>query len=286
MRVVNKILPYESRSDATWYIVPLGDIHRGHRNFDENRFYKTIDFIKNEPHAIVIGMGDYADCIDPKDRRHDYNAMDLRFPSPDDQYKQVTADLIPIKDKIVCLLDGNHDYSFWQRHNHNYVDPLANVLGTEYAGISAYVRLRLKRVSSNGDKLGTNVLNIFAHHGWGGARTDSYKVKCIQDLSAIFPGLHLYLMGHVHQIGEAPATVHLFVDESQKIREWTQKYVFTGSYIKGYESGVGSYVEAKGYHPTSLGSPIIEVHPNRIDSDIADKAKPPFSIRVSSLDFI
>lgn len=285
MRVIKKELPYESRSDSTWYLVPLGDIHLGHRNFDEDRFYKTLEWVKNEPHAVVLGMGDYADCINAKDKRHDYNSIDMRYISPDKQYEQITRDFMEIKPKIVGLLDGNHDYSFWQRHNHNYVDAMAKALDTEYAGISAYVRLNLRRITSN-EKSPVQALNIYAHHGWTGARTDGYKVKTIQDLASIFPGLHCYLMGHVHQIGEAPPVVSLYVDQNSNIREWTQRYVFTGSYIKGYEEGVGSYVEARGYRPTSLGSPIIEIKPNRIDGGTADKMQPPFNIRVSTLDNI
>jgi hypothetical protein len=284
LRIIEKTLPYDSRSDATWYLVPLGDVHRGNRNFDEDRFYKTIEFVKNEPHAIVLGMGDYSDCISAQDRRHDYNAIDKNYLTPDSQYEQVTKDLMPIKDKIIGLLDGNHDYTFWQRHNHNYVDYLAKDLGTEYAGISAYVRLRFRRVSETGTRANL-VMNLYAHHGWTGSRTDSYKVKTIQDLATIFPGLHGYLMGHVHQIGEAPPTISLYVDNSGKIREWSQKYIFTGSYIKGYEEGIGSYVEARAYRPTSLGSPIIEIKPNRPDRG-RDDMVPPFSIRVSSLDFM
>lgn len=285
MKVVKKEFSYNSRTDSIWYIIAFGDIHMGNRSFDEDKYYKTIDFIKKEPHTIVIGMGDYAECINAKDKRHDYNAMDFKHIDPDSQYAQITKDFMPIKDKIAVLLDGNHDYAFWQRHNHNYVDTMAHDLGVPYGGISSYLRFSIKRKSSKGGAA-YRQLNIYAHHGWTGARTDAYKVKVIQDLSQIFPGLHLYLMGHVHQLGEAPATVSLFVDEAGSIREWTQKYVLTGSYIKGYEEGIGSYTEARGYRPTSLGSPIIEIKPNEDLDKKKDFMAPPFRLRVSALDFI
>jgi len=284
MRYIKCDLEYESREDATWTFVGLGDIHRGNAFLDEDLLYRVIDFVEERPRTKVICMGDYGDCINAKDPRHDYNVLDFQYATPDKQYEKVTEDLERIKDKIVVMLDGNHDYGFWRRHNHNFVSRMAYDLGVPYAGVSAYLRFRFVR--KTGKTRSKRVFNIYAHHGWTAARTDSYKVKVIQDLSQIFPMLHLYLMGHVHRLGEALPTVKLWVDNRGHIREWIERYVFTGSYIKGYEKGVGSYVEARAYRPTALGAPIIEVKPNRIDSNVRDKKKPPFSIRVNTLDFL
>jgi len=283
MKFIRHDLEFESREESTWVLVGLGDIHRGHIFLDEDLFYRHLNFIEETPNCRVIMMGDYGDCINAKDPRHDYNVLDFQYATPDKQYAKVTEDLERIKDKIVVMLDGNHDYGFWRRHNHNFVSRMAYDLGVPYAGVSAYVRLRFLR-GSKSKKHKTQIFNIYAHHGWTAARTDAYKVKVIQDLSTIFPMLNLYLMGHVHRRGEALPTTKLFVDRGGNIREWIEKYVFTGSYIKGYEKGVGSYVEARAYRPTDLGSPIIEIRPNRIDG--GDKRKPPFSIRVNTLDFM
>lgn len=91
-------------------------------------------------------------------------------------------------------------------------------------------------------------------------------------------------MGHVHRLGEALPTVHLYVDGRYKPREFVQRYYFTGSFIKGHEPGIGSYVEARGYSPTMLGAPIIEVKPNRVDG--RHKDRPTFAVRYKTMDWI
>lgn len=282
MRVVKRNLEFTSREDSTWMLVPLGDIHFGNRFCDYDHLLRTISFIKEHPRTVWIGMGDYGDAISAGDRRHDYNIIDDTYKTPDKQYRWLTEQLSQISDKCLCLLDGNHDYLHWQRHNHNYVESMAYDLKVTYVGISGYIRLNFRRNTKNTSS--KKVLNIYAHHGWTGARTDSWKVKVIQDLSDHFPGLHCYLMGHVHQIGEAPPKIHLWVDQGQNIRHFTERFIFTGSYLKGYEEGIGSYVEAKGYKPTGLGSPIIEIRPNDVLKR-GDLSMPPFSIRVMDLSF-
>lgn len=284
MRFIKKLFEFEDRRSTVIQLVPLGDLHIGNRYFQPELLEQTIQYVEETPNAYVIGMGDYAECINAKDPRHDYNVIDISYMTPDRQYRKVTHELARIKDKIIVFLDGNHDYNFWKRHNHNYVEKLAYDLKVPYGGISSYLRLQFKRKAGKSRQI--NAFNIYAHHGWSGARTDAYNVKVIQDLSVIFPGLHLYLMGHSHRIGDALPRVHLYVDKSGQIREWIQRFVFTGSYLKGYAEGIGSYVEGRAYKPNALGSPVIEIKPNRIEKGYKDKMKPPFSIRVSTFDFI
>jgi hypothetical protein len=281
MRVIEKIISVRSRPETVVKLIPLGDIHVGHRDLDLDRLTKTIDFIKNDPQCYVIGMGDYAEAIDFKDMRADPNTMDRDLLTPDEQYAKVEELLEPIKDKIICLLDGNHDYMFWMRHSHNFVDVMAHNLEVPYAGFSAYIRIKTERAKANRTQF-----NAYAHHGWSSSRSEGGAVNSIHDLHNKFPGLHLYLMGHTHRLGEALPRTTLYIDDGGNIREWIEKYVFTGAFFKGYEQGKGSsYVETHGYNPLMIGAPIIEIKQNRIDCRAADKHKPPFSMRISTDDW-
>ena len=274
---------YDSREDDTVKIVGLGDIHRGNPWLDEKRFYETRDWIQ-ENDCYVILMGDYGECINAKDPRHDYNALDWEYATPDKQYRKTMEDLEPIKDKCIMMLEGNHESNFWRRHNHNYTNWMATDLGIPYVGISGYVLFRFKR--KTGKSYDRRMLRIYAHHGWSGGRTDGYKVKVIHDLHNIFDDAHLYLMGHTHQLGEVFPTTRLYVDaRTKRIREQNQKYFYTGSYIKGHEVGRGSYVEARAYPPTQIGSPVIEVRPTRIDGG-RDKSRSKFDIRYSDIQWV
>jgi len=254
MRVIKKILDKPAIK-----LVPLGDIHLGHAVCDKDLFENTINYIAENDEAMWIGMGDYCDAISAKDKRYNPKEIDSSLPTPDVQYREVTKMLMPIKDKCLGLLDGNHDYTHWTHHNHNYVDQMAHELETEYLGLDAVIRLIfprtwLKKIGKNREH---HKFDIFAHHGWSSGRSDGYKVKSIQDMALIFSEMNLYLMGHVHLKGEAPVRVKLNIAENLDIIQHTQRYVFTGSYIKGYVNGFTTYIEGKALPPTQLGSPSI-----------------------------
>lgn len=279
MQVIKRIIEFQSREEKTWYLVPLGDIHLGHANCDKDLFQKTIEFIKETPNCLFVGMGDYADAITAKDKRYDPHAIDPEYPTPDLQYRAIEEFLRPIADKCIGLLDGNHDYYHWLKHNHNYVDSLAYNLKVPYLTMDAYIRLVFRRRPNPSGKADSCTFNIYAHHGWTNARTAGYKVLRIHDLAQIFPNLDLYLMGHVHVRGEAPPKVQLYVDKGMNVIHHEERFVFTGGYLRGYMPGAASYIEARGYTPTSLGSPLIKLEV----LGARQKGKPKFRITIGEI---
>lgn len=291
MRVVPFNYEYESREDALFRFVPIGDIHRGSRGMDEELFYKTIDFVVEHDLPVIL-MGDYGEFISKDDRRHDYAGLSLKYMMPDKQYKKISSDLEPIKDNVIALLAGNHEYTYWMHNGIDWANWLAADLGVPYCPDFAYIKIRFKR--KTGKSFDRRNLAILAHHGWTNARTDGYKIKVIHDMKHVFPDCHIYLMGHVHRLGEAFPTSHLWVDSRNRIREFVQYYYFTGSFVKNYEASDGkdeeyfpfsNYAARKGYPPTMLGSPIIHVKPNRTNSG-STAHKTPFQIKYETLDWM
>lgn len=291
MKVVSYTKEYESRQDKQLTIVPLGDIHRGSRGMDEELFYKTIDHIVKH-NLPVIGMGDYGEFISKNDRRHDYAGISFKYLTPDQQYRRIRDDFMDIKDNIICILSGNHEYSYWRYNDIDWGNWLAAELGVPYCPDFAYIKVKFKRKTGENSKE-IKVMRILAHHGWTNARTDGYKIKVIHNMKEVFPDCHVYLMGHVHRLGEALPTSHLWVDNGDNIREFTQRYFFTGSFVKNYEAGdshdegalpFSNYAARRGYAPTMLGAPLIHVKPNRVDGTRRDD-KTPFNIKYETLDW-
>jgi len=243
-------------------LVFLGDIHRASRNCDVALLKRVYRWITRHD-CLIVGMGDYSEFIAPQDRRYDVNSYIPDLITPDAQFKCLREEFEPFKDKIICLLDGNHDYGFYQAHHHNYVDALAYDLGTEYGTFDAVIRLEVSRQKGAGKRL----IDIYAHHGWTGSRRTGGKVNKIEDLALIFPTMHLYAMGHVHLLGESPPRVMLTANKADHIVESTQRFVFTGSYLRGYvdhpTKPFSGYVARRAYPPLSLGSPLIQIQPFR-----------------------
>ena len=271
-------------------IVPLGDIHVGSKGFVRDALQRTLDWIVENP-CYVILMGDYGEFISKKDRRYDHRQFDGNLYSPDKQYRLIEKLLLPIKDKILCVLAGNHEYSHWMHQSTDYGNWLAIELEKPYCPDIAYIRVKFRRKSGARTAERRN-LNLLAAHGWTGARTDSYKVKIIQDMKHVVPDCHGYLMGHVHRLGEALPTTHLWVDKREKIRDFNQHYFFTGSYVKAYDIENGyqeeevftNYAARRGYPPTTIGSPVIKAKPNRGESRSLKTT--PFSMKYETLDWL
>jgi len=206
-------------------IVGLGDLHFGHRNCDKRMIQNVIDYIKDND-CYWIGGGDYGDAIIPLDRRFDFRSLDEDFKTPQLQYNHVEKLFEPIADKCLGLLDGNHDIIHWKRHVHNYVEELATRLDVHYLTISSYLRFHFVEADVDFD--------VYAHHGWTGARTKGGKIARIYDLEKIFPFADLYLMFHIHDIGIADKKAKLFVDEDMEIRDKISWFVFGGGFLRGY----------------------------------------------------
>lgn len=297
MRVIIKDIEYEGRENETQIIVPISCIHIGAKGNDRDLLDNVLKVIDSLPNAWIIGMGDYGDCINATDKRHDYATIDPNYATPNDQYNEIENIFRQRKDKVLGILDGNHEYSFWERTGHHYARTMAQNLGLEYGTFSTYFRMLLKRRHNGIAKYASSKLDIYAHHGWSSARSDGGAVNSIYDLRNKFNSAHLYIMGHIHhKIGAEPPKVMCWIPDVYKkhgnyapvIRESVQQFVWAGSYVKLYDDNKdgSGYAERKGYNPSALGSPFIEIKPNRVDGSIKDKMKPPFSIRVSSLDFI
>lgn len=256
MEVTQRILEYE-RGKGNWFIVPIGDSHVGSKNTVYGDIEYVVDFIEKTPNALWIGMGDYAEAITPKDTRFDLRNFDIHMATPRKQYGYIEGLFERIKDKGLGLIQGNHDWNLWKYNNHDYVEEMGERLGIPYLGYDGYIRLRLIRSRNRLN------FNIYAHHGNSSARTTGGKINRIEDLDGIVPLCNLYLMGHVHLSGPSPACNKLRVDNRLNIKFVQENFCFTGSFLKGYMKGNNTYIERKGYKPTSLGSPLINLQVKR-----------------------
>ena len=69
-----KVIQYETKvpsRSTVLYLVPLGDVHWGTKNCDEDKFLEIVQWIKKTPNAYTILMGDMAEYINLNDPRFD-----------------------------------------------------------------------------------------------------------------------------------------------------------------------------------------------------------------------
>jgi len=264
MNVIDYDITY-TNSAPVIHLYFLGDIHAGTIHCAEDELRETINDIKNDPKARVIGMGDYGEFITPKDPRFDPNLKSIAPWLRDDmddigmaQVEWVTHLFKPIKKKIVGLLYGNHEEAI-RIHNHtNVIKHLCRKLEVPNLGYSSFVRFRFKRESSNE----SHIIKGAFTHGSGSGITKGSKVNRLRRFMDDFEA-DLYAYAHVHDIDQQRRP-YITVSPAGKIQSKEQIGVLTGCWFRTYTQGItSSYGERKAYPPTVIGCPLVILHPTK-----------------------
>ena len=243
-------------------IVAFGDIHLGNPNCKFNKFKEIVNYIKNTPNCYGIGMGDYIECILPKDKRFDpHTDIEVSDPVVSEYIDIIVKTLEPIKDKILCLLTGNHEYHI---HSDGYCEPTKEIcrrlFGSEkgvYGGFSAFLKLKVK------PKTHRPSLVFFLHHGWCAGRKTGSVVNNVEGLSQYWDA-DVYLVGHSHK---------LWATRQVKIGWGGQRKVIfgnTGTFLETCSWGKTSYSERAAYPPLKLGVLKIKYYPKRGDIHVSE----------------
>ena len=103
MQLVSKQLPPNHK------VYLISDLHEGATHKHKSGVAKTVEKIAKEKNSYVIIGGDIIEGICIDDFRYQSEAVDPSSPVPLLQYKNATKELMPIKGKIISILDGNHD---------------------------------------------------------------------------------------------------------------------------------------------------------------------------------
>ena len=257
--------------DQVWTIYPIGDIHLGASNTNEEKLQEDVERVASDPYSVWIGLGDYLDLILPKDLKRFHAKTLAEWINFDDldnlvyhQVEYAAQLLAPIADKCLGLISGNHESSIIKYHS---VDPVY-VLAKELKYISgktipclgkcAFIRQKFKhKDDKSGKKL--NRLDISLHHGWFAGRKPGGKAN---NLLAAFEKFDcdLFICGHGHEKLVVNNTC-LHVDEDGHIKDKHRFAMMTGSYLRTFTEGKSSYAEDAGYSPSTLGPVEIKYTP-------------------------
>jgi len=90
---------------TTLRLYAIGDVHVGAENFNEKAIKKKIDIIANDPQGVVALCGDLGDFGLKNSKTNVYHAT----MQPRQQIEYIYNLFLPIKDKIVSAVPGNHE---------------------------------------------------------------------------------------------------------------------------------------------------------------------------------
>lgn len=271
MKVVTRHIHVDSRKDEI-KITPIGDVHIGGRDCDKKLLEQCVEKIASEDNHYWLGMGDFGEFINYRDKRFDPSELDdeLKIKDLADlakcQSDMIARRLLPIKDKCLGLLSGNHEETIRLRHDQDIHWNLCNAMyspenkwGMQSAnaldlGYSSIIRVRIFRSSKEaGGNGGGNPLFIYAHHGSGGGRKSGSKINRLEDAALTFPYCHIYVMGHVHdRAAWLKPALHIAERSDTIIQKW-RAFGITGTFKKTYQQDAMGYGEKLMLPATALG---------------------------------
>jgi len=244
-----------------YVIRPLGDIHLGDTNCDVNKLKSVVDEISEMKNVIVIGMGDYIDGINPSalwaDKRLDPYTIKRDLLTAEEQTDGIIDILKPIKDKIVVMIEGNHEWKIMNEHR--FKKDFCRPLDAKYGGKICYISLSFKYKGKE-----VNHFLIHAKHaGFSGAKAGG-ALNNMEDAGADWE-YDIQLMGHNHGT---------FVSTSQRIGydrkhngliEKKQIHGNTGTFLRSYKEGTSNYIEMKPSKAKRVGTIAITLDPKNGD---------------------
>jgi len=258
---------YKSVHDK-FILIPLGDLHVGNKGCDIKRIKDMVEWIRTKENCFVLCMGDYCDCINYTDPRFDPQTVpDKYLQDLSNAVAMQTEDFIeiirPISDKIIGFHRGNHEelirskYHWDVMHEIHKAFPSVPILND-----AAITRLHFTR-----HKTSVTCFDVFSQHGRVGGMKGGNKINRLEDMMG-FVDADIYLIAHAH-IKESEVKTQLCLDKSLHVHHKKKLLGVTGSFLRGYCEGSGSYVEKWMLPPTDLGVIRITIVPESGDLHVS-----------------
>jgi predicted phosphodiesterase len=163
-------------------------------------------------------------------------------------------ELYCIRDKIICVINGNHENRTSKDSDaHPLLDLAIALLGKDegtrlYRDDAAFMKIS---VGSRPNKQRQISYNIFATHGSGGGRVGA-GINRLQLVSMFLEGIDLVMMGHTHQQATHTYSKIVFDDKNMVLRQRPVKCLISGAW-----QNYGGYAMKGMLTPSAKGESII-----------------------------
>ena len=246
------------------YLIPIGDIHIGDKAFGREGRKKLmgyIDWVKQTPNARIFLMGDIFNCASRLSKTSP-------FETNTDEYKEAEGLFKPVKDRIIGVIDGNHEARMLDMFGYSPLQALCASLEVPYCGWSAVIELSVgTRPKQRHGR--ANQYFIYCHHTTGGGATLGGALNRSVKLQEIVQGMDVFCGAHNHQLITGVRTIFIPYPAGGRVLQKKVTYVDCGSYLDWDES----YAERGMQPPGKLGSPRIRFagarnssHTNNLES--------------------
>ena len=274
MKLLTEMLP----GDHNYFLA--GDPHYGSKLFFRKGFDEFVNKVHSEYEGCsnnYVGLGgDYIEAIMIDDKRADVQKMAEPFIIS--QIEEVTELIRPLGERLLYMLDGNHELKHWRMGN--ITQKIAKDIGTQYGTVTT--KMTIQSVKGNlmykvWDTHGRKGINSSADDPIRRGTNEQLILK--RQLRRKSGDCAAMIKHHTHKLFVSPPTSELYLtDDGRKLQQnYTEqdqkaKYIHpdmrwygnAGSFMKLYEDGYSGYAEIAEYDPVQLGFLVLIVRGGKI----------------------
>lgn len=226
----------------------FADEHIGDEHCDMDRLKERIKYVAETPNAYCVLNGDILDNAS----RSSIGDIETREFNIMGQIQQGVELFSPIKDKILCLTNGNHENRAYRKEGIDISKLVALQLGIgdKYSPTSVLLFLRFGK-SKNHSGTSKQLYTIYMLHGSGGGRKEGAKAIRLADLNTIVDA-DIFIHSHTHLGMIMKQAYHRIDRPNSSVALVDKLFVNTAANLN-----YGGYGEAQEFKPSSKETPVI-----------------------------
>ena len=236
MRIIKRDLGKEFKNIK---IIALSDLHIGDSLCNLKLIRQVLDDIKNSPNTFIILNGDLIN----NSIKNSVSTIYDEVLSPMESIARLCELLEPIKDRILVIHPGNHEWRSYKEDGIDIIRLVARQLGIEDRFSDGWWYLYLTLGMSNKNR--PLMYTITGVHGYGGGRKNGGKINNLVEMSDKVIA-DIYVMGHTHTPIMTRNTIFVPDYQHRCLVQKDKYYLMTNSFLE-----YGGYGEAKGFTPST-----------------------------------
>lgn len=225
----------------------FADEHIGDPKCNMKYLEERIKYVKETPNAYAILDGDLMDNATKTSISDTYS----QNYNPQEAMDLLVELFKPIKNKILCITQGNHEARTYKKEGIDIMKCVADRLNlsNRYDPIACLLFVRFGVNSRNRKKLYT----IYMTHGSGGGRKEGAKAIRLADLACTVDA-DVYVHAHTHLPMIMKEDFYRVSQSNSSVAKVTKLFVNSSSNLE-----FGGYGESLGFKPSSLDKPVIHL---------------------------
>lgn len=241
-------------------IYPVADLHIGDANCNYKAVQSLIDAIREDDNARVILGGDILNNATKTSVSDSYSET----MSPMEELQTACSMLMPIKDKILCAVTGNHEERSYKQDGVDLMQIIAQQLdfADKYRPDFAYLFLSFGRKARRKSEERRQSYTVYVNHGNGGGRKMGGKVNRISDLGSLCDA-DVFIVGHTHMPVAFKDRYMRSQPCSNSIEFVERTFVNTTAYLE-----YAGYGARQAYQPSAISCPVITLDGHRRKIDV------------------